>query len=222
MAAGEYVLGTLDAAEMREARSRQSRDPGFASAVAFWEDRLAPLSQLVRPVAPPAALWSRLALATGVREPPAKGGRLRFWQATTAAATLLAAGLAVVAFLPRAPVPSPPDLHFAAALAPLNVSVPFLADARSDGQLVITPLGNTAVAAGRSLQLWELQAGATRPVPLALLSSSQPVVVNTGNQPWGQAQLLVSEEPAGGSKTGQPTGPVRFGGTLTPLSPPGQ
>ena len=219
--AGEYVLGSLEWAEMQDVEARRSREPEFATAVKFWEDHLTPLCRLVAPVSPPPSLWARLALATGVREAPSRDNA-RVWQASTAAALLAAAGLAIVAFLPRQGTPTAADVHFAAALAPLNVSIPFLAEARPDGQLLITSIGAASATAGQSLELWELQLGATRPVSLGLLTSGQSVVISRGSPPWGQAKLLVSQEPAGGSPTGQPTGPVLFGGALTQVTPPGR
>lgn len=58
--AGEYVLGALDAAEMRAVRRQAMVDPLLARAIAGWEQRLAPLAETVPPVAPPAALWGRI------------------------------------------------------------------------------------------------------------------------------------------------------------------
>lgn len=216
--AGEYVLGTLDLNEMRQAEARQSVDPAFAEAVTFWEDRLTPLTALVPSVAAPSALWARLALATGLREPTADR-KPRFWQGTTAAALLLAAAIAGVAFLPHQGS-DVAGARFAAALAPLNVAVPFLAETTPEGQVVITNLGNVPTAPGRSLQLWELKAGAATPVSLGLLSGRTVLPKDAG--PWDQTKLLVSEEPTGGSPTGQPTGPVLFGGQLSRVTPPGR
>ena len=58
--AGEYVLGALDAAEMRAVRGRARTDAALAAAIAAWERRLAPLAGVVAPQAPPPALWDRL------------------------------------------------------------------------------------------------------------------------------------------------------------------
>ena len=222
--AGEYVLGTLEHAERLEAEIRQQRDPDFAEAVAFWETRLTPLSGLVTPVAPPSQLWSRLALATGIRDRPAPSasGSSRFWQATTAAAMLVAAGLAVIIFLPGIQNGGAPAVRLATALAPLNVAVPFLAETRPDGRIVVTGLTATSAAQGRSFQLWELPVGAAVPISLGVLSPGQANVISANAASLPRAQLLISDEPSGGSPTGQPTGSVLFGGTLTPVARPGQ
>jgi anti-sigma-K factor RskA len=58
--AGEYVLGALEAAEMRAVRRQAMRDPLLAAAVAGWERRLAPMAGAVPVVTPPGALWDRI------------------------------------------------------------------------------------------------------------------------------------------------------------------
>lgn len=55
--AAEFVIGTLDAAERAEARTRIGVDAAFAARVRTWERALVPLYELVTPIAPPPALW---------------------------------------------------------------------------------------------------------------------------------------------------------------------
>ena len=207
--AAEYVLGVLPAADMRLAEARRETDPAFAADLLFWQEKLSPLASLVAPVTPPASLWPRLALATGME------GRVRrrpvFWQGATAASLLLAASLALALFLP--PLNRPERL--ATALAPLNNPARFLVNAQPDGSLAVTDLGAASAPAGRAYQLWGLARGATAPVSLGVLAPG-PHVIPPGYASAGE-QLLVSEAPPGGSPSGAPTGPVVFGGTLTPL-----
>ena len=69
--AAEYVLGTLEAAEIHAVEAEAARDPAMLAAIADWESRLAPLSACIGPVAPPPDLWARLSLAvTGQRPQP--------------------------------------------------------------------------------------------------------------------------------------------------------
>jgi anti-sigma-K factor RskA len=229
--AGEYVLGLMDNLQMRQVEAQAAEDSSLAGEIAFWEDRLAPLTSLVSPVQPPPVLWSRLALATGisgamgVTAPRRRIAGSRAWQGATAAALAIAACFAYLAFLPR---PGNPDLNggqFIAALGPMTGGVPYVAETRTDGSIAITHLaGGRPAASGRDFQLWALPRGATRPVSLGVLPAGGTVVRPT-DRPLADEQLLVSDEPAGGSPTGLPTGTVLWGGTLTPVSPaatPGQ
>jgi anti-sigma-K factor RskA len=216
--AAEYALGSLDLAEMRHAESLAAQDPAFAAEIDFWQDRLSPLNSLITPVEPPRSLWPRLALATGIGADPARRSSARLWQGATAVSLAIAASLALVAFLPRPPSSTPDQVRFAAALAPLNSPARFLAETRADGSLVVSSLASAPAPAGRSYELWSLPQGATAPVSLGLLPPGQRVI-NPSNRASAQEQLLVSDEPAGGSPTGAPTGTVLWGGTLVPVSP---
>jgi anti-sigma-K factor RskA len=200
-------------------------DPVLAGEIVFWEDRLTPLTSLVPPVPPPPVLWSRLALATGISgamgtpAPRRRSGSSRAWQASTVAALAIAACFAYIAFLPRPPNPELNGGQFIAALGPMTASVPYIAQARPDGSIAITHLaGGRPAASGRDYQLWALPKGATVPVSLGVLPAGGTVVRPT-DRPLADEQLLVSDEPTGGSPTGLPTGAVLFGGTLSPVSP---
>ena len=216
--AAEYVLGSLDLPEMRQAEAMAAADPAFAREIVYWQDRLVPLTGTVQPVTPPPALWSRLALATGAVADAQRRPSTTAWKAATGLSLAIAASLALFAFLPR---PSSPDVQparFVAALAPLATPAHFLAETRPDGTIAITSLDNTLAPAGRSFQLWALPQGATTPVSLGVLPPGQEVVRPAQRAGAGE-QLLVSEEPAGGSPTGLPTGAVLFGGKLVPVNP---
>lgn len=210
--AGEYVLGCLDAAEMRRVEAMARTDPALRAAIAEWTERLAPLGALAKPVAPPPALWQRLeATINGGNVVPLRASAwrsTRFWRTTTAAALAAAAVFAGIAFF------SPPTPVYVAALAPLAGPAPaFLVRTEADGSLLITAVSPGPVAADRALELWALPAGAQRPVSLGLLPPGGRRVPRSGfTQP--RTQILVSLEPSGGSPTGQPTGPVLYGGTL--------
>lgn len=210
--AAEYVLGVLEGDDAREAARLLRDDPAFAAAVRAWEGRLTPLADTVAPVTPPPDLWDRIAIATeaDTAVPLSFRRRLRVWQASTGIALAVAASLA--AFVVLRPVPAPR----VAILAPLSGGVPVLmATAEPNGALDVRPNGTIAVANDRDLELWELAPGETRPRSLGVLPA-------TGRRlaaalPRG-TQLLVSLEPRGGSPTGQPTGPVLYGGRLTAVN----
>ena len=221
LAAAEYVLGTLLPEQARAMEALALADPSVAAQIEGWQVRLAPLAALATPRHPPPELWHRLALATGIEEAQARRrarrgplGRLwrspGFWRLGTLGATAAAAALAVL--LLRPPPPAPPG--FLAALSPAGApGATFLVRIGPDGSAAIVATAPPDQGPGRALQLWALPAGGTVPVSLGVLPPDgraqvrAPAVAGT--------QLLLSDEPAGGSPTGLPTGPVRYQGAIT-------
>jgi len=214
--AAEYVLGTLEGEEAAEAAHLLETDAAFAAAVRDWEGRLTPLAAGLPPVAPSPQLWDRIEATTASASPApvqlvpfALRRRLLIWQASTGAALALAASLAAIVVL-RSPPPAR-----VAVLAPMTGGVPMLlATAEPNGVLRIRADGTIVVPTDHDLELWALGAGDTRPRSLGVLPASgarMVAVLSPGTQ------LLVSLEPRGGSPTGQPTGPVLYGGRLTDL-----
>jgi len=213
--AAEYVVGCLEADARRQVEAMAAADPAMQHAIDAWATRLGPLAALIPPVAPPDSLWPRLERAIGgpnVVTLPARPGiwsRPGLWRATTVAAMAIAAVFAGIVFL------RPPPVVYVAALAPLSGPAPaFLVRTEADGALRVTPIAPAAVADGRDLQLWALPAGTTRPVSLGILPAAG-IVVAPSDLIRVNTQILISLEPAGGSPTGQPTGPVLYGGTLS-------
>jgi anti-sigma-K factor RskA len=206
--AAEYVLGCLDAEQMRAAERLLAEDPAFAHAVDSWQRRLTPLSALVDPAEPPVDLWQRIEASIA---PPIRNvvslRRLRFWQATTAGALALAASLAAMMILRQ---PERPEV---AVLTAVTGGTPvLLATSEPGARLRVQPNGTIAVPSDRDLELWALPKGETRPHSLGVLpASGLQIAANLAVD----TQLLVSLEPHGGSPTGQPTGPVLYAGRLS-------
>lgn len=211
--AAEYVLGSLEGDERAEAERLLAGDPSFARAVAEWERRLTPLTAHAEAVTPPSDLWRRIESSVS---PTAEilpfTRRVRFWQATTAGAVALAASLAAFIILHQPAVPR------IALLAPPSGGAPVLmATADAGGTLLLRPTAPITVPGDKDLELWSLAQGETRPRSLGVLPP-------TGRQLIAKlapnSQLLVSLEPKGGSPTGQPTGPVLYGGWLATAETP--
>jgi anti-sigma-K factor RskA len=214
--AAEYVLGSLEGEERREAQRLLAEDPAFARSVAAWQQRLVPLASTVTPVAPPGDLWSRIE-ASVARAPAAEvipfRRQVRFWRGMTTAALAIAAVLAAFIVLHQ---PAPQRV---ALLAPLSGGAPvLLVMADAGGGVSVRPTdGVLPVASDKDLELWSLARGETRPRSLGVLpGSGRHLTVQLADN----TQLLVSLEPKGGSPTGQPTGPVLYGGWLTPMELP--
>ena len=211
--AGEYVLGVLEEADRRSVRLRSRTDPALAAAIGTWEQRLGPLAVALPPVPPPASVWTRLedaiaALPLEEQTPMVRRGRRWAWPVATGVSLALAAGLA--AFIVLQPKPGSVGI---AAIAPINAPAAFVLQAKADGSLVLASVSPQAVPADRDFELWELPPGAAKVASLGVLSRDGGVV-RLSAVPASGTQFLVSLEPRGGSPTGQPTGPVLYGGTF--------
>ncbi len=211
--AGEYVLGVLPPEEARAVSARLATDPDFAALVASWQDDLAGLADEIAPVDPPA----RVLRATERRLFGARRRRWWGWAAPIALAAALAAAVLVwPGFDPRGPVPPEAPAYRAELVSQdgdLRLAAAYDAGA---GTLFVAREGGV-VPAGRALELWII-AGDDAPVSLGVLPDSPAMVVAVApdlRTALDGAVLAVSDEPAGGSPTGQPTGAVLATGALT-------
>lgn len=228
--AAEYALGLLEGDALVEARRREAGDEAFASAVAGWQERLMPLAGEARAVDPDPAVWDRVRRA--IADAPEAGSNVvalkrsvAVWRGAAAAAMAVAAALALVVGLEVAKEPLPqvveapreraPVLMAALASPEEETSLSVAYDA-ADRSLTVTP-GRLAGAVGHDHELWIIPAGGS-PVSLGLIraGASQRLAVPAEVAPHfrDQSAVALSVEPTGGSRTGQPTGPVVASGAL--------
>jgi anti-sigma-K factor RskA len=212
--AGEYVLGTLDARLAREVEAALPGDPGLRALVEAWQARLAPLTELVAPEAPPPDLWARIERAlpaAAPRPPPARRGSLGLLRGWAIGASAVAAGLAGLLVLR----PAPPE-RLTTVLLTSRDQPAWTVEAARDGSLRLASVNPRPVEADRVLQLWALPPGATAPTSLGLIpAAGQVTVTPAAIRPESGMLIEISLEPPGGSTTGRPTGPVLFIGRLT-------
>lgn len=211
MLAAEYVIGLLPATDARVLEAQARQDPALAASIAAWELRMSPLAGAVEPVTPPPVLWQRLALAVGIDsviQPIAPGRRASrggaVWKGISFGSLALAAGMAWLVFV---------NQPLVAALSPYgSPGATFLVRVGPGGTATVVAVGSLDVPQGRALELWAVN-GTAAPVSMGLLPDSGRKTLSI---PQGAGtQLLVSQEPAGGSPTKAPTGPVVYAGTLT-------
>lgn len=82
-------------------------------------------------------------------------------------------------------------------------------NAFADGRTELVPLTTFTVPAGRVLEVWTLWDRQVGPRSVGLLQAMSASRLRLDNLPLGQGQLFeITLEPAGGSPTGRPTGPV--------------
>jgi anti-sigma-K factor RskA len=202
--AAEYVLGLLETEEARLVAAQIDLDPELKSQVIRWQESFAPLADAVPPVEPPARLKGVIERKIyGVPVTKAGYSFLRFLTVGGAVAVLT---LAVLWF-----VLSRDAGDFSATLADagrgLRVEAVFDADTAT---LEVARVSGPEEP-GRSVELWLLAADSPTPVSLGLVPESGATSVTLTPElaaRFGTAKLAISDEPEGGSPTGQPTGAV--------------
>lgn len=230
--AAEHALGLLSGEDLRRARGLQAEDSQFREEVGRWHGRLAPLLDEVRPVEAPARVWAAIEQRIGDSEGQvettnvvALRRRVTIWRAATAAATALAASLALVSLLRPDPVLPPPVEVRAApplvAMLPMEEGPPLLASWHPDDRrLTVTASADMPDQPGQSHELWLIPADG-QPRSLGVMQAAPKAAMNVSPVMAGQLQqgttLAVSVEPEGGSPTGLPTGPVIASGKLEPV-----
>jgi anti-sigma-K factor RskA len=219
--ASTYVTGLMDEEEARAFEARLAAEPALRRALATACERFLELDVAASPVPPSAGLWSRIEGNLGAQPPVASLARRRearsaaasasprstrgFWQGFAAASVvaMLAAG-AVWATL----WPAPPRLVVIlldSEARPVSIVETYV------GQRIrVVPLGNIQVPAGRTLQVWTLPDAKTGPVSMGLMPSPTATTLEGPPLPAPRLDQLyeITIEPAGGSPTGRPTGPI--------------
>lgn len=219
--AAEYVLGVLEAPERRSTAGRIEAEPAFARLVDRWEVDLAPLSAAYTPVEAPASVKAgidRRLFSSAASERIERGSlwsSLAFWRGLAAAA-LAAFAVAVIVPLVRTPVATP-DSRYVAALSADASDVKYVAVYdRSEGEVSLAHLAGHK-AADRDFELWMID-GNNAPVSMGVLPAGDTIRITLTPALKAKlaagAVLAISLEPAGGSPTGLPTGPVVAAGDL--------
>jgi anti-sigma-K factor RskA len=219
--AGEYVLGTLRGAARRRFERQCSDDPHLRQEVELWERRLAPLADRVRPVTPPQSVWRRVSAAIGAAHAPDGSSlwdRVAFWRGLSLAATAAAAALLAIVLFPPAEPPVPAPSHVA-VLHDQSQQPAWIVRARADaGSISVERLAGGVPPPGRSYEVWLIRPANPAPVSIGVLAATRETHLRP--PPSATAHLAsaaaaaISLEPAGGSPTGAPTGPVLFVGPL--------
>jgi anti-sigma-K factor RskA len=215
--AAEYVLGTLRG-RARRRFERWLLSPQVGALVTAWEGRLAGLEPPLEKVTPPATVWrgieARLELAKLRRAPGMR------WLAI-AASVLFFMGIGYFGLRNPVVVETPQLATTRKAFIEENAETIYwrVELLGNNEQLSVHVHKAHALDAGKSLELWVLPASGN-PVSLGVLplAGDQHLVLNEKQRAAfnGATKLAVSLEPAGGSPTGLPTGPVLHVAPLTP------
>jgi anti-sigma-K factor RskA len=231
--AGEYVLGTLDAAERAEIAARRLREPALDAAVLAWENRLAPLDADTPEVAPNPAIWSRIlarieASRLGVQDVRDTlvtdlTRRLQRWRAAAVMASAIAASFAI-AFFWRAPESTLPSENYVAVLQDDTTPVPYFIveiDRRSH-MMAVRPIG-AGKQPGKSYELWLIHDRLGEPKSLGVVADQgftvKPALAKYDTAAIDGGEFAITLEPAGGAPNGKPSGPPLWIGKMFQATP---
>lgn len=228
--AGEYVLGLVEGADRNALEERIEREPALAAAVESWRAHLAAIDATARPIPPSPGLWPRIESKIAAVLPAAERGRgkavkagsmladwwnsLLVWRgaalAGALAALLLAIGLnGALDRAKRQPV------MVAVLLTETSVAAAVV-NTFADGRVEMVPLQNIAVPEGKALEIWTLWDRAVGPRSVGLIDRARTTPLRLDQMPLGKDQLFeITIEPATGSPTGRPTGPIVAKGTTS-------
>lgn len=220
--ASEYVLGTLSGRARRRFERLMMDSYQVRSAVWHWERQLSPLAEAAGRVQPRPHVWEQVRERTGAKIVEREIARvpwferLGLWRGFGMAAAAAAVVLAILLARTPTEVVAPQPQQYVAVVNGEQSQPLWLVRADvQQGRLAIRSINATAPAATNSYELWILPAGGAAPRSLGLLPTGtasvdaelpvelRPLLANAQG-------LAVSLEPAGGSPTGAPTGPVVY------------
>lgn len=232
MLAAEFVLGSLDSHERDSVARRRQNEPELDALILAWEERLAPLGDEVDAIAPGPELWARIEHQIEALEATSNGQaattapasrtsqvltlrkRLRFWQWSAGLAS--AAALMLIAVLVTQLSLTPERRSFVAVFQQNDRQPAFLLSVDlSSRQLHVQPVTAEPLS-GKSYQLW-IKEESLGPNPRSVgvlndnLSLDPAALRDYDPELLKNATFGISIEPAGGSPTGQPTGPAIHG-----------
>lgn len=215
---GEYLVGTLRGGARRRFERALREEPRVATTFAYWQRTFAVKYSDRVAVAPDPGTWRRLEQTLDLaryRLPWYR--RIGLWQGWAAAATAaLVLAIAVQTLRPTVPES---QLVAIAQLAGEGQAATVTALLSKDGRTLELRAARPVVAGPQqSYELWLLPAEGTAPISLAVVGQLDArfelPAAQVGRLRSG-AKLAVSVEPAGGSPTGAPTGPVILVGGVT-------
>jgi anti-sigma-K factor RskA len=227
--AGEYVLGTLDAAERASVAARRQRETSLDAAIRAWERRLAPLNDAGSEVAPPYGTFAKIEtrLLGSASSNPATNSvvdltrRLNRWRAVALSASALAAGLVLtIGALQLAPKQKSKNL--VAVLQKDAASPAFLVSVNVDDRVMTVRPVAAKHEPGKSFELWIIHDSLGKPKSLGVIDEAttmkKPTLAAYQPDVIQGSTYAVTLEPEGGSPSGDPTGPVVFAGKMIETS----
>jgi anti-sigma-K factor RskA len=218
IAAAEYVLGVMEHDARRAFALKMEKSERLRRRVQNWDVMLAPLAENVLPVRPPDDLWRKIELRVHSVQ-AIKSARTRtvenwwnnvlLWRGLSLASLTAMTVLIALQFLP----PHPQNMSSAIYVAELSgeTSLVRMTTVYSEHEAVLKFKRTQGdPPEGRAFELWLIDSDNVA-VSLGVLPGGTQGSVKIPahlQQKMAHAVLAISDEPANGSPTGQPTGSV--------------
>ncbi len=229
--AAEYSVGSLDEIDREKVELLVQQDARFAALVARWDNTLAPLTEALPPVEPPAHVWKTIdnGITQNGSDMPVVSAdilvalkrKLTVWRNVAYGATAVAATLALIVATLVGPawVITKNDPQYVAMLMDDKGQYGFIITAvpRSDTLLVRTV--DASAPPTKKLELWIFGNDGTSVASLGLLDAGPMFKVDvSGKVPAKDfaegVKLAVTLEPPAGAPSAKNMGPVVFAGKL--------
>ncbi|HTT11670.1 MAG TPA: anti-sigma factor [Burkholderiaceae bacterium] len=213
---GEYLVGTLHGRPRRRFERALRQEPLVAARLAYWQRTYTPRPSDKMRVQPGPETWRRLETELGLvrykRPWWRRVGLWRLWATAATAALVVVIGIQVQRF------EGPRQLVEIARLGTKEQPAAVIASISGDREfLQLSAARPIEAGPTQSYELWLIPNEGGAPVSLAVLGQLDARLIvpakHRGRLRAG-ATLAVSVEPAGGSPTGAPTGPVILTGTV--------
>lgn len=215
--ADEYVIGLLDAAEAAQVEIEVERDAALRAAIAASRERFLPLDSLAERLPTDETLWRRIEAALPVQAgdpqkttaptPANDNSTARRWKpialSAMAASVLLAVSLSFSLLRTQEPL-------VVAVLLNETGEVQAVVEDFGNQRALVRMLADFDVGTDKTIQVWTLPSKETGPVSLGLIEEARSTTLQSPSlpRPRGDQLYEITLEPAGGSPTGRPTGPI--------------
>lgn len=215
---GHYVLGLLEGHERDAFEADMARDPALAKAVSRLQGHFERLDDTAGSHQPGDELWRKIEAALEETAPKDTGKVVPLYTASSrrvapyalAASLLLALGLGVGYLAGSASISSTPPLMIAVLINETDATPGAIVEAFADDSIRLIALEEFEIPVGQILEVWTLPDAQTGPVSLGTFRDADNIRLIGPALPNPQTGQLyeITLEPAPGSPTGRPTGPI--------------
>jgi anti-sigma-K factor RskA len=216
--AAEYVLGSLYGAARRRFTALLTHEPGLRQELEYWQRRLNPLAEALPLQRPRRRVWKNI-------QRRIQGGTVRrgwlspLWNSLALWRGLATGSMAALLLSVLAALQLNQDyqaaIHYVAVLKNEQAQPMLIATMDAGNMFTIDMLGPDNTGPDEVMEIWCLPRAGGKPVSMGLLKGQRfrmPLSREKLQQLETAGEIAISIEPAGGSPTGLPTGPVMYRG----------